>query len=136
MLSRREIHEKDLQVIMAKPIGNKNPIFDQRLIEDLHSMFSLYADSRQRRVEIRDILLTASTLGLEHKHEFVYRALVEIDEANQSQALDFEGFITELSKKIVTFFSLFRVTHSQRRVDKPTSFCLTDMERENLTSLT
>lgn len=49
---------------MTKPIGAKNPIFDQRLIEELHSMFSLYADPRQRRVEMRDILLTAQTLGL------------------------------------------------------------------------
>ena len=48
--------------------------------------------------------MTAGTLGLEEKHEFVYRALVEIDEANQSNALDFEGFITELTKKIVIFF--------------------------------
>ena len=89
---------------MTKPIGNKNPIFDQGLIEELHSMFSLYADPRQRRVEMRDILMTAGTLGLEHKHEFVYRAITEIDEANQSNALDFEGFVTELTKKIVTLF--------------------------------
>jgi hypothetical protein len=75
MLSRKEIYEKDLQAIMTKPIGNKNPIFDQRLIEELHSMFSLYSDPRQRRVEMRDILLTAATLGLEQKHEFVYRAI-------------------------------------------------------------
>ena len=63
-------------------------------------MFSLYADPRQRRAEIRDLLLTASTLGLNHKYEIVYRALTEIDEANQSNALDFEGFLTELTKKI------------------------------------
>ena len=68
MLSRKEIHDKDLQAIMAKPIGAKNPIFDPKIIEDLHSMFSLYADPRQRRVEIRDILMTASTLGLENKY--------------------------------------------------------------------
>ena len=63
-------------------------------------MFSLYADPRQRRAEIKDLLLTASTLGLNHKYEIVYRALTEIDEANQNNALDFEGFLTELTKKI------------------------------------
>jgi len=31
-------------------------------------MFSLYADPRQRRVELRDILMTAGTLGLEQKY--------------------------------------------------------------------
>ncbi len=33
MPSRKEIHDKDLQAIMAKPIGNKNPIFDQKIID-------------------------------------------------------------------------------------------------------
>jgi hypothetical protein len=99
-------------------------------------LFSLYADPRQRRIEIRDILMTAGTLGLEEKHEFVYRALVEIDEANQSNALDFEGFITELTKKIVIFFLTFRVILLQKKVDKLTSSCSTDMEKASLTSLT
>ncbi len=103
MLSKREIQEKDLQSIMSKPIGGKNPILDPKIIQELHSMFSLYADPRQRRVEIRDILMTATTLGLDQNYELVYRAITEIDEANQSNALDFEGFITELTKKIVTF---------------------------------
>ena len=91
---------------MAKPIGAKNPIFDQKFIVELHSMFSLYADPRQRRAEMRDLLLTASTLGLDKKYELVYRAITEIDEANHSNALDFEGFITELTKKIVIIFLL------------------------------
>lgn len=121
---------------MAKPIGSKNPIFDQKIIEELHSMFSLYADPRQRRVEIRDILMTAATLGLEQKYEFVYRALQEIDEANQTHALDFEGFITELTKKIVTLILSFRVTHSPKKVDKLISFCSTDTERVSSTSET
>lgn len=34
---------------MAKPIGAKNPVFDPKLIQELHSLFSLYADPRQRR---------------------------------------------------------------------------------------
>ena len=89
---------------MAKPIGAKNPIFDQKFIEELHSMFSLYADPRQRRAEMKDLLMTAATLGLDKKYELVYRAIHEIDESAQSQALDFEGFLTEITKKIVSFF--------------------------------
>lgn len=49
MLSRREQLEKDFKAIMSKPIGAKNPIFEEKFIVELHSMFSLYADPRQRR---------------------------------------------------------------------------------------
>lgn len=59
MLSKREQLEKDLKAILSKPIGSKNPIFEEKFIADLHSMFSLYADPRQRRTEMRDILMTA-----------------------------------------------------------------------------
>jgi Ca2+-binding EF-hand superfamily protein len=100
MLSRKDQAEKDLKAIMAKPIGAKNPIFEAHMIEELHSMFCLYADPRQRRAEMRDLLLTAMTLGLDKKYELVYRAITEIDEANEGQALDFEGFVSELTKKI------------------------------------
>jgi len=64
MLSKKEQHAKDLAAIMTKPIGNKNPVFSGGFIGELHSMFSLYADPRQRRVDVRDILMTAKTLGL------------------------------------------------------------------------
>ena len=52
-------------------------------------MFSLYADPRQRRADIRDILLTAKTLGLDTKHELVYRALHEIVEHGTGDPLNF-----------------------------------------------
>jgi hypothetical protein len=39
-------------------------------------MFALYADPRQRRAEMRDFLMTATTLGLDKKYEIVYRAIV------------------------------------------------------------
>jgi hypothetical protein len=56
-------------------------------------MFSLYADPRQRRADIRDILMTAKNLGLESKNEFVFRALVDISEGTGGDALDFETFL-------------------------------------------
>ena len=56
-------------------------------------MFSLYADPRQRRADIRDILLTAKTLGLDVKHELVYRALHEIVDYGTGDPLNFEGFL-------------------------------------------
>jgi hypothetical protein len=56
-------------------------------------MFSLYADPRQRRADIRDILMTAKNLGLESKNELVFRALVDISESAGGDALDFETFL-------------------------------------------
>jgi hypothetical protein len=64
-------------------------------------MFSLYADPRQRRADIRDILMTAKTLGLDQKFEIVYRALEEVCESVGSDALDFETFLKELTAKVV-----------------------------------
>lgn len=66
-------------------------------------MFSLYADPRQRRADIRDILMTAKTLGLDGKFELVYRALEEICEGVGADALDFETFLKELTAKVVKF---------------------------------
>ena len=102
-LTRKEQQEKDLKAVMAKDIGGKNPIFSPEHIADLHSMFSLYADPRQRRADIRDILMTAKTLGLDTKHELVFRALEEICDGVGADALDFEGFLRELTAKIVDF---------------------------------
>ena len=101
-LTKKEQQEKDLKAVLAKDIGAKNPVFDPTTIAELHAMFSLYADPRQRRADIRDILMTAKTLGLDAKQELVYRALHEICDGVGSDALDFEGFLRELTAKIVS----------------------------------
>lgn len=75
-MSRREILQKDLQAVLAKDIANKNPIFTNDHIIELHALFSLYADPRQRRVDIKDIIMTAKTLGLDSKYDIVFRVLV------------------------------------------------------------
>jgi hypothetical protein len=54
-----------LKSVLTKEISTKNPIFSNDHISELHSLFSLYADPRQRRVDIKDILMTAKTLGLD-----------------------------------------------------------------------
>lgn len=101
-LTKKEQQEKDLKAVLAKDIGGKNPVFSPETIAELHAMFSLYADPRQRRADIRDILMTAKTLGLDSKQELVYRALHEICDGVGSDALDFEGFLRELTAKIVS----------------------------------
>lgn len=102
-MSKKDIQAKELNTVLAKDIGSKNPIFSAEHITELHSLFSLYADPRQRRADIREFLMTASTLGLDHKYEFVFRLLNEIQEGTNGNALDFEQFLKELTTKIVYF---------------------------------
>jgi len=64
-----------LKAVLAKDIGAKNPIFAPDHIVELHALFSLYADPRQRRADVREVLMTASTLGLDSKYELVFRVL-------------------------------------------------------------
>jgi hypothetical protein len=100
-MSRKEIQEKELKAVLAKDIGAKNPIFAAENIAELHALFSLYADPRQRRADVRDFLMTASTLGLDQKYEFVFRVLQEVHDTTHGQALDFETFLKELTGRIV-----------------------------------
>jgi hypothetical protein len=92
-MSKREIQEKELKAVLAKDVSTKNPVFSPEHITELHALFSLYADPRQRRADIRDVLMTASTLGLDTKYEFVFKLLNEIHDGTGGAALDFEQFL-------------------------------------------
>jgi|GEM_PF-3210021 Ca2+-binding EF-hand superfamily protein len=100
-MSKKEQQEKELKAVLAKDIGAKNPVFSPEHITELHALFSLYADPRQRRADVRDILLTAGTLGLDQKYEFVFRVLQEIHDSTNGAALDFEQFLKEVTTRIV-----------------------------------
>ncbi|CAM6001313.1 unnamed protein product [Sphagnum balticum] len=100
-MSKKEIQEKDLKAVLAKDVGAKNPIFTPDSIAELHALFSLYADPRQRRADVRDLLLTAGTLGLDSKYEFVFRVLQDIYDSTNGAPLDFEQFLKELTTRIV-----------------------------------
>lgn len=131
MTSKKEQLEKDLKAVLAKDIGAKNPIFSPGHIAEIHAVFSLYADPRQRRTDIRDILLTCNTLGLDQKYEIVIRLLQEIHDSTSGNALDFEGFLKELTNRIV-FFCLSRVILSPKKVERPISTFWTSREKESL----
>jgi len=92
-MSKREIQEKELKTILGKDVATKNPVFSPDHITELHALFSLYADPRQRRADIRDILMTAGTLGLDTKYEFVFRLLHEVHDGTKGAPLDFEQFL-------------------------------------------
>ena len=133
-MSKKEIQQKELNAVLAKDIGSKNAIFSPDHITELHALFSLYADPRQRRADIREFLMTAGTLGLDHKYEFVFRLLHEIHEGTNGNALDFEQFLKELTAKIV-YFHLFREAHSLKTEEELTSPYWTFKVKENLISM-
>ena len=101
-LSKKEAQEKELKTILSKDIGANNPIFSPGHLAEIYQVFSLYADPRQKRADIRDIILTATTLGLDSRFELALRVLEDINESANGNALDFEGFVKELTNKIVT----------------------------------
>lgn len=86
---------------MAKDIGIKNPILSPSHISQLYDVFIIYADARQRRTDLRDILMTASTLGLDSQFVYPFRLLELIHESTEGHALDFETFVREITNKIV-----------------------------------
>ena len=88
-LTKKEVEQKDLKNVLSKDVGANNPVFSQGHLEELHKVHSLYADTRVRRTEIRDILYTANSLGLEDRFGVAMRVLEEINEANHGNALDF-----------------------------------------------
>jgi Ca2+-binding EF-hand superfamily protein len=134
-MSKKEIQEKELKTVLSKDIGSKNPVFASEHIQELHALFSLYADPRQRRADVRDLLVTASTLGLDHKYEFVFRLLSEINDSTNGAALDFEQFLKELTARVVLNF-LFREAPSLRKAEKLTSPSWTCKPKETSTSTT
>ena len=101
MTSKKEIEVKELKTVLAKDICIKNPVFSPEHITELHALFSLYADPRQRRADVRDLLSTASTLGLDTKYEFVFRLLADINDSTHGAPLDFESFLREITAKVV-----------------------------------
>jgi hypothetical protein len=135
MASKKEIQEKELKTVLGKDISTKNPVFSPEHITELHALFCLYADPRQRRADVRDLLVTASTLGLDTKYEFVFRVLQEVHDGTQGAPLDFEQFLRELTNRVVRIETL-REVPSPRKAAEPTSPSWTSRQRENLTSMT
>ena len=102
-MSKREIQDKELKTVLGKDIATKNPVFSSEHITELHALFSLYADPRQRRADVRDLLMTASTLGLDTKYELVFRLIQEIYDGTNGAPLDFEQFLKEITNRVVHF---------------------------------
>jgi Ca2+-binding EF-hand superfamily protein len=119
-MSRKEVLRKDLKEVLAKDIATKNPVFSVQHVEELHSLFSLYSDPRQRRVNVKDMLMTAKTLGLDEKYDIVFRVLAEV--AENGSALNFEEFLKVLTAKIV--INKLKIGKPLQRISKRCKLCL------------
>ena len=119
-MSLREKEAAELKAVLAKDITTKNPIFSPEHITEFHALFSLYADPRMRRADCRDLLQTAQTLGLDKKYEIVFKLITDINDSTGGAPLDFEGFVKELTNRLVSV-NLLRETPSVRKEDIKTS---------------
>jgi Ca2+-binding EF-hand superfamily protein len=134
-MSKREIEQKELKTVLGKDITTKNPIFSPEHIQEFHALFSLYCDPRQRRADCRDMLQTAQTLGLDKKYEIVFKLIMDINDSTGGQPLDFEGFVKELTNRLVRS-SLFRDLLSMKKEDIRTSDSLMSLLKMSLLLMT
>ena len=74
-MTRKDQIARDKEALMKKEVVTKNPIFTFDHISEFYDLFILYADFRTKRADIRDVLTTARTLGLNSKYLIVFRAL-------------------------------------------------------------
>ena len=100
-MSRKDQIDKEKTALLGKNFVKNNPIFTNDHILEFYDMFILYADSRTKRVVLRDILVTAKTLGLNSKYSIIFRALEELADVHETNEIDFETFINELTEKMV-----------------------------------
>ncbi|MDD2840589.1 MAG: hypothetical protein PHY80_05780 [Rickettsiales bacterium] len=93
-------------------------------------MFSLFADPRQRRVDIKDILMSAKALGLDEKYDIVFRTLQEVAESS-GDAVNFEEFLKALTARVVIFLINFREIHSVNKEKELISVFMIYKEKES-----
>lgn len=77
--NRKELIQKEKKTLFAKDIVTKNPIFTLEHIEEFYSLFNLYADNT-RKVDVKDMLNTARTLGFDRKYKLIYEGLIKVSE--------------------------------------------------------
>ncbi len=130
-MSRKEILDKEKATLLAKDFAKNNPILALEHVEELFNLFALYADPRSKKTDVRDVLMTAKTLGLDSKYQLVYRALEEVADTHHGDPIDFETFIKDLTFKLVSL-GLVRATPTPRKEDTTHSTCSTSMARVSL----
>ena len=63
------------KVLLSKDFVKNNPIFTVDHIMEFHELFNLYVDPRTKKIDIRDVLTTAKTLGLDERYTLIFKVL-------------------------------------------------------------
>ena len=79
-----------------------NPTFTNDHILDFHTLFVLYANPYTKKIDIRDVISTAKTLGLEKRFKMIFKVLMDLSESYNDVNVDFETFIRDLTDKMVS----------------------------------
>jgi len=86
-----------------------HPTFLKEQIMEFYDLFELYSNRQSEKIDLKDILATAKTLGLDDKYRLVFKVLSEVQEENLQNAkalditdsVDFHAFIDLLTHKLV-----------------------------------
>jgi len=113
---------KEQVQLLSRDVVKNNKTFLPDQILEMNELFQLYQDYQNKRMDMRDILVTAQTLGLDKKYILVFRLLNEIYEENQAKAkksnaatdsLDFDTFVELLTEKLVLPLAAFNAILGQ-----------------------
>lgn len=80
----------------------KNPILTSDHVQEIITLFKTFADARTKRIDVRDLIITAKTLGLHESYAFVFKLLEELGDGDQGRSMDVETFTKELTNRIVS----------------------------------
>lgn len=75
-------------------------------ILELYRLFNLYCDPRTRRIDLKDVMITAQQLGLIEKSPIVAGTLQAVSDEHGDGGVDFEEFVRELTTKLVTSINM------------------------------
>ncbi len=102
--SRKENAEKDKNIVFARDVVTKNPVFTKEHCEEFFEMFNLYCDNH-RQCDVSDILNTARTLGFDRKYKVVYDAIAGVAQDLAGEWVNFETFLSLITNKVGNPFS-------------------------------
>lgn len=102
--SRKENAEKDKNIVFARDVVTKNPVFTREHCEEFLEMFNLYCDNH-RQCDVSDILNTARTLGFDRKYKIVYDAIAGVAQDLAGEWVNFETFLSLITSKVGNPFS-------------------------------
>ncbi|CAD8173534.1 unnamed protein product [Paramecium octaurelia] len=96
--------DKDEIALLQKPwVKNHTTLTNDHILE-LYRLFNLYCNPRTRRIDLKDVMITAQQLGLVEKSPIVANTLQQVSDQHGDGGVDFEEFVRELTSKLGNTF--------------------------------